>query len=86
MNNFQQPTNTNSMQVPDTIQNTVNSVTESVQGFSESVGKSFNEFSDSAQASIDSSAEASEDFLQSNTLCGKFAFFIFLYFHEFLYD
>lgn len=78
MNNFQQPTNTNSMQVPDTIQNTANSVTESVQGFSESVGKSFNEFSDSAQASIDSSAEASEDFLQSNTLFAKFAFVILI--------
>ena len=78
MNNFQQPTNTNSMQIPESIQNTGNSVTDSVQGFAESMGDSLKGFSDSAQASVDSSVEASDDFLQSNTLFAKFAFVILI--------
>ena len=78
MNNFQQPNNTNSMQIPESIQNTGNSVTDSVQGFTESMGDSLKGFSDSAQASVDSTAEASNDFLQSNTLFAKFAFVILI--------
>ncbi len=78
MNNFQQPNNTNSMQIPESIQNTGNSVTDSVQGFAESMGDSLKGFSDSAQASVDSTADASDDFLQSNTLFAKFAFVILI--------
>ena len=76
MNNFQQPNNTNSMQIPESIQNTGNSVTDS--GFAESMGDSLKGFSDSAQASVDSTADASDDFLQSNTLFAKFAFVILI--------
>jgi len=78
MNNFQQPTNTNTIQIPESIQSTTNTVSDSVQGFSQSVGDSLKGFSDSTQASIDSSSEASSDFLQSNTLFAKFAFVILI--------
>ena len=76
MNNFQQPGNTSNLQMPETIQNFGNSVSDSVQSISGSVSESVNSFSDSAQASVDTTMEGSSDFLQSNTLFAKFAFVI----------
>ena len=65
MNNFQQPGNTSNLQMPETIQNFGNSVSDSVQSISGSVSESVNSFSDSAQASVDTTMEGSSDFLQS---------------------
>lgn len=76
MNNFQQPGNTTNLQMPETMQNFGNSVSDSVQSISGTVSESVNNFSDSAQASVDTTMEGSSDFLQSNTLFAKFAFVI----------
>lgn len=78
MNNFQQPTNTNtnSLQMPEQVKNFGDSVSDSFQGVSGSIADSVKEFSDSTQASVDTTVEGSGDFLQSNTLFAKFAFII----------
>ena len=76
MNNFQQPGNTNTLQMPESVKYFGDSVSNSVDSVSGSITDSVNQFSDSTQASVDTSLEGSGDFLQSNTLFAKFAFII----------
>ena len=75
MNNFQQPGNTNTLQMPESVKYFGDSVSNSVESVSGSITDSVNQFSDSTQASVDTTLEGSSDFLQSNTLFAKSEFF-----------
>jgi hypothetical protein len=66
-------TSTN-IEMPQSVQNVGNNITDSVNKFTESVKSSLDGFSEQAETGI----EASSGFLSSNTLIAKFVFLIFI--------
>jgi len=66
-------TSTN-IEIPQSVQNVGNNITESVNNLTESVKSSLDGFSEQADTGI----EASSGFLSSNTLIAKFVFLIFI--------
>ena len=78
--NFQQPQAppSNNIQLPDSIRNLGENISSSVENITSRMNESMQGFSDQAQASIDAGSEASQGFLQSNTLFAKFAFVILI--------
>ena len=71
-------TSTN-IEMPQSVQNVGNNITDSVNKFTESVKSSLDGFSEQAETGI----EASSGFLSSNTLIAKFVFHRFSVFVEF---
>jgi len=70
--NYQQPAQAEPMRLPDTINNGIQNVGNSINNIQNNVSESLNQFS----KQTDSTANASSQFLQSNTIVAKFAFLI----------
>lgn len=71
-----QPTNGNNLQMPDTVKNVGENVSNTFQNIGDSIKESISGFSDQTQVMVSDSTEASSGFLESNTLFAKFAFVI----------
>ena len=68
------PTTSTNIEMPQSVQNIGNNISESVNNLSESVKSSLDGFSQSADAGM----EASSGFLSSNTIVAKFVFLILI--------
>ena len=72
MNTLPPATTASRIEMPQSVQNIGNSISESMNNLSQTVSSSISEFSQHAQTG----AEASSGFLSSNTIIAKFAFLI----------
>tara|TARA_E500000331_G_scaffold338304_1_gene367379 strand:+ start:2106 stop:3071 length:966 start_codon:yes stop_codon:yes gene_type:complete len=68
------PTTSTNIEMPQSVQNIGNNISESVNNLSESVKSSLDGFSQSAETGV----EASSGFLSSNTIIAKFVFLILI--------
>jgi hypothetical protein len=66
------PATASRIEIPQSVQNIGNSISESMNNLSQTVSSSISEFSQQAQTGV----EASSGFLSSNTIIAKFAFLI----------